>query len=104
MLFAHNVDGRTPEGNPAPRLPGFVDMQLSPGPVTVFRTLGALDDEFAEEGSLIHNPSRRICGSCGLVNRPAIYGQEVEARFIRDEIFNPTLPHHYSAARGHLFS
>jgi len=103
-LIPHNVDGRTPEGNPALGLPGIVDMQFSPGPVTVFRTLGALDDEFAVEGSLIRTPSRRICGSFGTVSRPAIYGQEVEARLIRDGIFNRTLPHHYTAARGHLFS
>ena len=103
-LIPHNVDGRTPEGNPAPGLPGIVDMQFSPGPVTVFRTLGALDDEFAVEGGLIHTPSRRICGSFGMVSRPAIYGQEVETRLIRDGIFNRTLPHHYTAVRGHLFS
>lgn len=103
-LIPHNVDGRTPEGKPASGLPGIVDMQFSPGPVTVFRTLGALDDEFAVEGSLIHAPSRRICGSFGTVSRPAIYGQEVETRLIRDHIFNRTLPHHYTAARGHLFS
>ena len=103
-LIPHNVDGRTPEGNPAPGLPGVVDMQFSLGPVTVFRTLGALDDEFVVEGSLIPTPSRRICGSFGTISRPVIYGREVDARLIRDEIFNRTLPHHYTAGRGYLFA
>jgi L-fucose isomerase-like protein len=102
-LIPHNVDGRTPGGTPALGLPGVVDMQFSSGPVTVFRTLGALDDEFAVEGSLIRTPGRRICGSFGTVSGPTIYGQEVESRLIRDGILNRALPHHYTAARGHLF-
>lgn len=103
-LMPHNVDGRTPEGLPAKGLPGIVDMQFAPGPVTVFRTLGALDDEFVVQGELIDDPGRRICGSFGTVSKPTIYGREVGTRSIRTQILDRALPHHYTVARGHLFA
>ena len=102
-LLPHNVDGRTPEGLPVRGLPGIVDMQFAQGPATVFRTLGALDDEFVVQGMLINNPGRRICGSFGTLSKPTIYGREVLARSIRTQILDRALPHHYTIVRGHPF-
>ena len=102
-LLPHNVDGRTKAGKPAGGLPGIVDMAFAPGPVTVFRTLGALDDEFVFQGQLVNAPTRRICGSFGAVGKMSIYGRKVAGEEVRDQIFSRALPHHYTAAKGHLF-
>ena len=103
-LLPHNVDGRSKAGKPAGGLPAIVDMVFTPGPVTVFRTLGAMDDEFLFQGQLMNTPpSRRICGSCGAVTRLSLYGRPVAAADLRDQILARALPHHYTAARGHLF-
>ena len=104
VLLPHNVDGRDAEGRPAAGLPGIVDMQFKPGPVTVFRTLGALDDEFAIEGQIVPAAGRKICGSYGAVGKPTVYQQKTTAPAVRQDIFNRALPHHYTASRGHLFA
>jgi len=103
-LICHNVDGRTAAGKPAMGLPGIVDMQFAPGKVSVFRTLGAIDDEFAVQGKIIAAPKRKICGSFGLVGEPYIYTSKVDVNFVRQEIFDRMLPHHYTATGGHIFS
>jgi L-fucose isomerase-like protein len=102
-LLPHNVDGRTKAGTPACGLPGIVDMQFAPGAVTVFRTLGALDDEFVFQGQVVPAGTRAICGSFGVVGKMAMYGRSIASRDVRDQIFARALPHHYTAARGHLF-
>jgi len=79
-------------------------MDFAPGKVTLFRTLGALDDEFALEGQIIHTPRRHICGSFGMMAKSMSYGRPVSVAEIREAIFTRALPHHYTAARGHLFS
>jgi L-fucose isomerase-like protein len=103
-LIPHNVDGANKQGRPAQGLPGVVDMTFAPGPVTVFRTLGAVDDEFVVQGSLVRSPSRRISGSHGSVAEPTVYGRKRTVDALREEIMNRALPHHFVAARGHLFS
>ncbi len=104
QLIPHNVDGITPQGTPATGLPGVVDMTFAPGPVTVFRTLGAVDDEFVVQGALVRSPKHKISGCCGTVSALTVYDQSRSAASIRDEIMFRTLPHHYVAARGHLFA
>ncbi|MBI2437886.1 MAG: hypothetical protein HYV36_03615 [Lentisphaerae bacterium] len=103
-LRPHNVDGRTDQGRPELGLPGIVDMDFTPGKVTIFRTLGALDDEFAIEGQIVRAPQRHICGSFGTVARATAYGRCVRMTDLRATIFTRALPHHYTAARGHLFA
>ena len=103
-LLPHDVDGRTPDGKPALGLPSIVDMDFAPGKVTVYRTLGALDDEFVIQGEIIRTPERHICGSFGTVANSTIYGRPVSAVTIRETILTRSLPHHYTAARGHLFA
>ncbi|MBN1674295.1 MAG: hypothetical protein JXR37_24820 [Kiritimatiellae bacterium] len=101
-LIPHNVDGRSPQGRPVPGLPGVVDMQFAPGPVTVFRTLGAIDDEFVLAGALIPADGQRICGSFGLMSRVSAYGRRTPVGRIRNQILDRALPHHYTAVRGHV--
>lgn len=103
-LMPHNVDGKDAKGSPATGLPGVVDMELAPGKVTVFRTLGALDDQFVLEGKIIRTPQRRICGSFGTVAQTTAYGRPITTQTIRETILSRALPHHYTVARGHLFS
>ncbi|MBI2441059.1 MAG: hypothetical protein HYV35_06775 [Lentisphaerae bacterium] len=103
-LKSHNVDGRTAKGLPALGLPGIVDMDFAPGKVTIFRTFGALDDEFAIEGQIVRTPQRHICGSFGAVAKAASYGRPVSTAEVRAAILARALPHHYTAARGHLFA
>ncbi len=103
-LLPHNVDGRAPNGRPALGLPGIVDLDFKPGKVSVFRTLGALDDEFVLEGQITRAPAQRICGSYGMLSRVKAYGLPVRMAAVREGIFTRALPHHYTAARGHLFS
>jgi len=103
-LICHNVDGRKAAGKPAMGLPGVVDMQFAPGKVSVFRTLGAIDDEFAVQGKITAAGKRQICGSFGLVAEPSIYTNKVDVNFVRQEIFDRMLPHHYTATPGHIFS
>jgi L-fucose isomerase-like protein len=103
-LLPHNVDGRTAEGVPASGLPGIVDMDFAPGQVTLIRTLGALDDEFVLEGEIICTPERHICGSFGTVAKATAYGRQVTPAEIRETILMRSLPHHYTAAHGHVFS
>jgi len=103
-LIPHNVDGATKAGQPAFGLPGIVDMEFAPGPVTIFRTLGALDDEFAVQGKLAPAGARRICGSFGEVAEATMYGRKADTLALRAQIFDRCLPHHYTAARGRLFS
>ena len=102
-LLGHNVDGRTSKGKAASGLPGVVDMQFARGPVTIFRTLGAIDDEFVVAGELAPNDRRRICGSFGTVTKPKVYSRPSSVDTIRDDIFKRTLPHHYVAVRGNIF-
>ncbi len=102
QLLPHNVDGRTPDGGPNRGLPGVVDMQFAEGPVTVFRTLGTLDDEFIVQGEINSAPDRRICGCFGAVAEPNTYGGREDVRSLRRQIFHRGLPHHYAAVRGHV--
>ena len=102
-LIPHNVDGASPKGGPARGAPGVVDMQFATGPVTIFRTLGAVDDEFVVQGRLVKADARRICGSYGAVAKSNVYSRSVPVALVRDEILNRALPHHYTAVRGHLF-
>lgn len=103
-LKPHNVDGRTNKGRPEPGLPAIVDMEFAPGKITLFRTLGALDDEFALEAEIVPAKQRKICGSFGTITSLTAYGQPVSASTIRETIMIRGLPHHYTAARGHLFA
>jgi L-fucose isomerase-like protein len=103
-LIPHDVDGRTDEGKPASGLPGVVDMDFAPGKVTLLRTLGALDDEFALQGQLVRDPSRHITGSIGIVAKATAYDQAMTNPQIREAILSRALPHHYTAAREHLFA
>jgi len=91
-LIPHNVDGCTSRVKPASGLPGVVDMQFARGDVTVFRTLGAIDDEFVVEGQLVPNKQHRISGSFGTVAKPTIYTTRTSASTIRDEIFKWEVP------------
>jgi len=102
-LIPHDVDGADSRGRPAPGLPAVVDMQFKPGPVTMFRTLGAVDDEFVVQGRIVPAPKRRISGCFGMLASPAVYGREAQVGAIRDNIIQRAIPHHYAAARGKLF-
>jgi len=103
-LMPHNVDGKDESGRPAPGLPGIVDMEFKPGPVTFFRTMGAVDDEFAVQGNIVEDSERRICGSFGEMKNIQVYGRAVPAIDLRNIILERCLPHHYTLARGHVFS
>ncbi len=103
QLRPHNVDGRTAQGQPALGLPAIVDMDFAPGPVTVFRSLGALDDEFVFEGNIVRAPGRHICGSFGAVTKIKSYGRALPIAELRESILNRTVPHHFAAARGRIF-
>jgi len=102
-LMYHNVDGAKENGQPNFGLPGIVDMQFASGKVSVFRTLGAIDDEFAFQGQIVKSPETNICGSYGAVSKPSLYGNRVEVGTVRRQIFDRVVPHHYTAARGHCF-
>ena len=102
LLMGHDVDGSDERGRPKCGLPGIVDMQFAPSKVTVFRTLGALDDEFAVHGQIVTAPKRNICGSFGAVTKSSIYGEKRSAKEIRRQIFDRLLPHHYTAVHGHV--
>ncbi len=101
-LMGHDVDGSDSQGRPKCGLPGIVDMQFAPAPVTVFRTLGALDDEFVVQGQIVSAPKRNICGSFGAVTKNTIYGEKKSVKEIRRLIFDRLLPHHYTAVHGHV--
>ncbi len=103
-LVHHTSAGGTPSGKPVSGLPCSVDMQFAPGPVTLFRTLGALDDEFAVQGRLIRAPERAIRGSFGVIGGPKMYGREMPVGLIRNQIMDRTIPHHYAAVRGHILT
>jgi L-fucose isomerase-like protein len=103
-LMPHNVDGKDESGRPAPGLPGIVDMEFKPGPVTFFRTMGAVDDEFVVQGNIAENSERRICGSFGEMKDIQVYGRTVPAIDLRNIILERCLPHHYTLAQGHVFS
>lgn len=102
-LMPHNVDGSTPEGKPNYGQAAIVDMTFYGGPVTIFRTLGAIDDEFAIEGNIVDDPDSKICGSFGSVADATMYGSKIDNLYLRGQIFSRALPHHYTAIRGHLF-
>jgi len=78
-------------------------MQFKPGPVTMFRTLGAVDDEFVVQGRIVPAPKRQISGCFGMLATPAVYGRETQVGAIRDNILQRAIPHHYTAVRGKLF-
>ncbi|GEM_PF-2180364 len=101
-LIPHNVDGSTESGKPAFGLPGVVDMVFSPGPVTVFRTLGALDDEFVMQGDLVDAPQKVVSGSFGAVMNPTVYLNKIDTRYLRQQILDRGIPHHYTAVRGYI--
>lgn len=101
-VICHDVDGAGADGKPKFGLPGVVDMQFAPAKVTVFRTIGAIDDEFIVQGKLVFLPKRKITGSFGAVAQPTVYGQKVTVEQIRREIFDRRLPHHYTAIRNHI--
>lgn len=104
QLIHHCVSGATADGKkPACGSCGNVDMQFAEGPVTLFRTLGAIDDEFVVHGTLKNDPSRRITGSFGLVGEPVVYGEPLLARVVRNQILDRELPHHYTAVKENLF-
>ena len=103
-LIGHNVDGCGPGGKPKFGLPGIVDMQFAPGKVTVFRTLGAIDEEFAIQASIVTAPRQNICGSFGAVTKSSMYADKVNTASVRRAIFDRLLPHHYTATPGHIFS
>ena len=103
-LIPHNVDGLGPDGKPAQGLAAVVDMTFTPGPVSVFRTLGAIDNEFVVQGELVRAPERKISGCSGFVSAPTVYDRPRTVVSIREEIMHRALPHHYVAARGHFFS
>ena len=97
------MDGATRKGAPAEGLPAIVNLDFRPGPATVFRTLGAVDDEFVVQGKLIDPDGNRIHGSYGCLAQPTVYGRQTSVQQVRQQILDRALPHHYTAARGHLF-
>jgi L-fucose isomerase-like protein len=102
-LIGHNVDGPKTGGGPKQGLPAVVDMNFRRGKVAVFRTLGAIDDEFVIQGSLVNAPKRKISGSFGAVKNASVYAEKVTNNQLRRMIFDRRLPHHYTAVRGHVF-
>jgi len=103
-LIGHNVDGPGAGGGPKQGLPAVVDMNFRQGKVAVFRTLGAIDDEFVIQGSLVNTPKRKISGSFGAIKNATVYAEKVTNNQVRRMIFDRRLPHHYTAVRGHVFS
>ena len=103
ILVPHTVAGATRDGKAADGLAGAVKMQFASGKVTVFRTLGAIDDEFVVQGKLIQEPSRRIYGSFGIVGSPTVYANNSSVNILRQDILNRRIPHHFAASHGHLF-
>lgn len=103
-LIRHDVDGRCSDGTPKKGLAAVVDMEFAPGKVSVYRTLGALDNEFVIEGQIVPAPRKKIVGSFGAVAESTMYKNKMPVESIRRQIFDRVLPHHYTAAYGHLFS
>ncbi len=99
----HNVDGRGENGRAAFGCAGIIDMQFRPGPVTLFRTLGALDDEFVVQVDVVRSSEQRICGSFGQVGSAKVYGQNMNNEQLRCQILDRCLPHHFTAVRGDLY-
>lgn len=98
----HNVDGRSKSGGAMFGCSGIIDMQFKTGPVTLFRTLGAIDDEFVVQGDIVPPRKERICGSFGQVGNAKIYGQNVNNEQLRGQILDRCLPHHFTAVRENL--
>ncbi len=98
----HNVDGRTESGRAMFGCAGIIDMQFKTGPVTLFRTLGAIDDEFVVQGDIVPPGKERICGSFGQVGSAKMYGQNMNNEQLRNQILDRCLPHHFTAVRENL--
>jgi len=96
-LIPHNVDGRDEHGGPRPGLPCVHDMAFEPGPITLFRTLGALDDEFMLRGRLVPSNGTKISGCAGRLRQLHRYDRSISAAAARDEVFARGLPHHFTA-------
>ena len=99
----HNVDGRDEDGGAKFGCSGIIDMQFKPGPVSLYRTLGALDDEFAVQGEIVTTETEKVCGSFGQVANATIYGRGMDNELLRNQIFDRCLPHHFAAVRGSLY-
>lgn len=95
-LTFHSVDGKGGDGKPAKGHPAVHDMAYKPGTLTVFRTLGAFDDEFILDGELLQS-DRHNTGSSGRLGALSSYGRSVGTREVRESIFSRGIPHHYAA-------
>ncbi len=95
-LLHHMVDGKGPDGKPGKGHPSIHNMGYKPGRLTVFRTLGSLDDEFIMEGSLVKSPEH-VVGSSGRFGGISYYGNPVSNACVREAILSRGIPHHYAA-------
>ena len=95
-LVHHMVDGKDSGGNPAKGHPSVHNMGYKPGPLTVFRTLGAFDDEFIIEGTLLKSSGHNT-GTSGRLGTISYYGGKITNTALRELILSRGIPHHYAA-------